>query len=294
MRRERCATAQSRYYYSCEARFLLTPPVGAHCARPPPSPSVDSSVSHAQSSAISTAPESIVIDCAAQKPLALPPNEAGFPPSATVFAGTVSVIRSCRGIQCTRTQERQLAGAGAQDGRRLCPQRTRFDVRAFIVATSAVRLDRRRRSCATIVSCHVISCARSDSASVLPISEDTIAYGFMLRPFLSRGIHAHFNRMLLSLAVTRLSLLSSRCIRTFFKRVCVVQDDPAFDVIPIGPMEAARARSPYEQSAGRAVWVPRNISPNTSDRQDVDRCDSRLRHRPEGGWCRTRGLRKTT
>jgi hypothetical protein len=67
------------------------------------------------------------------------------------------------------------------------------------------------------VSCQAISRARSDAASALPIPEDTIAYGFMFRPFLS----------------------------------CVAQGDAAFDVIP----EQTDECRPYERTAGRAVSV---------------------------------------
>jgi hypothetical protein len=47
---------------------------------------------------------------------------------------------------------------------------------------SAVRPVRRRRSCATIASCHTASRADSDAASDVPMPEPSVTYGFMSDP----------------------------------------------------------------------------------------------------------------
>ena len=142
-------------------------------------------------------------------------------------------------------------------------------------------------------------------------AHDCIRIHFRL--FLSRGTHAPLSNCSVPRAVTvrasdprcqpraihvvlihvRSSLEppAARRIRTF-PTECLRRAGAtaAFDVIPIGPMNA----DPTSGRRGgrcRCREASARIRPTG---KDVDRCDSRLRHRPDEGWCRTRGLRKAT
>ena len=132
---------------------------------------------------------------------------------------------------------------------------------------SAVWPDRRRRSCATIASCHAMRRARSDAASV-PLPEFTIAYGF----------------------ISDSHLFAPRAPRSrpFATRPCFQGERPrragtigALDVIPNVPM---KTDSTCGRRGGR-YRCRQALARGRPTGKDVDRRDSRLRHRPDEGWC---------
>ena len=139
--------------------------------------------------------------------------------------------------------------------------------------------DRKRRSCATIASCHAMSRARSVAASRVPKPDPTIPYGFISVPRFF-GSPSQWQSSLGPPAVLVSVRLQPSCASRRRNRSVRRDSDRTGEY------------RPYEQSAGRAVSVPSGIDANSTDRQG---CRSLRFAQPTPPWRRlvsNEGLQK--